>query len=123
MAVPGIGLQSTIQFQPRNANQRGLADAATKNETQTTAPGNSAEKTNNEPSLFNPVVKATQSNQVTTSRRNLAEIESVRNSFQIQKENLKLQGRPAKALQSFLDVADFERKDELTSLVGLDIFV
>jgi len=43
--------------------------------------------------------------------------------LQYQSERNNLKGASGKAVQSFLEVADYERKDELTGMVGIDIFI
>ena len=122
MAIPGIGLLTTTQFAPRSAEQRGNAQ---KNENQTaiTVSNEAAQTTNSKATAFAPVPASTNSNKSTTSRQDLAELETLRNRFQLQQESKTPQGESGKALQSFLDVADFERKDELTSLYGFDIII
>jgi len=121
MAIPGIGLQSIIQFPPRNTNQRALTDVPSKNESQSGVLPSTAESVELKSTLFTAISQPSKSDEATNSRRNL--VETVRNRFQLQNETLNRQGGPAQAVQSFLDVANFERKDELTSLVGIDIFI
>lgn len=121
MAIPGIGLQSILQFAPRNTNQRGLIDGTSKNETQTGILPSSTESTDPKSTLFTAISQPSSSNEATASRRNL--VETVRNRFPLQNENVKRQNRSSQAVQSFLDVANFESKDELASLVGIDVFI
>ena len=124
MAVPGIGLQTTTQYAPRSNEQRALSkdDITSKNETQTAAAESTGQNSTAKGALFPTVTQSTDTTESTTSRQSLAELESIRNRFQLQQEGQKLKGQSAKALQSFLDVAEFERKDDLNSLIGLDIF-
>jgi hypothetical protein len=123
MAVPGIGLQSTAQFAPRSTAQRNLSKSGSnklstqpsKNETQSTNVSNTEQGSTPKSVLFSAVPKTTNTSESVSSRKNLTEIENFRSRFQIQESN--------KAVQSFLEVADLERKDELTSLLGIDIYI
>ena len=124
MAIPGIGLQTTPQnlLSSSRIPVKSAVDAS-KNESET---GNVAEKAqgtaaNN--ALFSAVPESSDVTQSISSRRGLAELEAARNRFQLQQEGLLSQGESGKAVQSFLDIANFERKDELINLVGIDIFI
>lgn len=121
MAISGIGSQATAQFAPRSVEPR---EKIINNEPQTNlAVTNNAKSVETNTTLFTPVPANVNTSKSTTSRRDLAEVETIRNRFQLQKEGGNFQSESGKALQSFLDVADFERKDELTDLVGIDLFV
>jgi len=126
MAIPGIGLASTTQFAPRSvdSNSNAAADKALKNESQSVSVTNSGTQTNeSKPVPFTTIPALPSTNKATSSRQDLAELETNRNRFQLQQESKKLEGETGKALQSFIDVADFERKDELESLYGFNIVV
>ena len=134
MAVPGIGLQSTTQFAPRSNDSRALnkggasySQSASEN-TKAVANSSTLDTTNQantgQAALFTPVPQSPNSNKSTANpRQNLVEVETARNRFQLQGEKGQGQGRSGKAVQSFLDVADYERKDDLATLVGIDLYI
>ena len=122
MAISGIGSQTITQFPARtatsgekNLNKEANLTVATNNNT-----GKATETTT---SLFKSVNNAPTTNKSTDSRSNLSTIEANRKRFQLQSESQKSEGSSSKAIQSFSDVANFERKDELNSTFGIDIFV
>ena len=122
MAISGIGSQTIAQFPARTAtsgekNLKKEADlsVATNNNTR-----KAAETTT---SLFKSVNNTPTANKPTDSRSNLSTIETNRQRFQLQSESQKSEGSSSKAIQSFSDVANFERKDELNSTFGIDVFI
>lgn len=127
MTIPGIGVASIAQFAPRTVDTNGKlsADKQAKNEAQATvSTSNTAVQiSDSKATLFTSVPATTNTNKAISSRNSLTEIETNRNRFQLQQESPKPQGESAKALQSFLDVADYQRKDEMNSLYGFDIVV
>lgn len=125
MAIHTIGIQSAIQYELRSTE---LRDNQLKTTQQTIEPAVAGSKSNViltevNTSFFPPVAATTNTSKTTSSRRDLAELETIRNQFQLESQSGRLQGESAKALQSFLDVADFERKDTLTALYGIDIYI
>ncbi len=129
MAIPGIGLQSPQQLARPLADQQGSAKSANKNRTSSELAAEQASSTNltdkkqsSNTELLAPVKPSIDSTRTETSRKNLVEIETSRKRFKLQKE-LGMKGAQGKAVQSFLEIADFERKDELSNLVGIDIFI
>ena len=134
MAVLGIALQSTAQFAPRSNDSRALNKAGTANnqpatentktEANSTALASTDQANSGQATLLTPVPQSPTTNQsVANPRQSLVEVETARNRFQLQGENGRGQGSSGKAVQSFLDVADFERKDDLATLVGIDIYI
>jgi len=133
MAVSGIGLQSSTQFVPRSKNggrdgtqdvaNNKLSSKASTNELQRADTNSPVQSKSTQETRFDAVPQAANTYKSTTSRKDLTQVEASRNRFQLQQNDQKSQGRSAKALQSFLDVADFERKDDLTKMVGIDIFI
>ena len=124
MAISGIGLQVTPQHNNRIV---GPTDKQLKEELQATNVARSDASQNikegNKSARFPVVPIATDTNKPTSSRRDLAELETFRNKFQIQDESANAKGPSANAVQSFIEVAEFQKKDELNELVGIDIFV
>jgi len=131
MAIPGIGLQSSYQLTRPFADQQNSSKSENKNRAtrelpteQTQATATSTDKSeNSKTALLAPVEQSANSTEADTSRKNLVEIETARKRFQLQKEENNDKGPSGKALQSFLEVANYERKDELTNMVGIDIFI
>ena len=133
MAIPGIGLQSTTQFAPRSNEQRALnkggansqlATETAKTEANSSALSSSNQASANQAALLTPVPQLPNTSKPTSNpRQSLVEVETARNRFQLQGEKGRGQGSSGKAVQSFLDVADYERKDHLTNLVGIDIYI
>lgn len=131
MAVTGIGLQSTAQFAPRSNDSRALnkggannplTNENTKANTNANALAASNQANTGQAALLTPVPQSPDTNKPTTNpRQSLVEVETARNRFQLQGD--KGQGRSGQAVQSFLDVADYERKDDLATLVGIDIYI
>jgi hypothetical protein len=122
MAISGIGSQTITQFPARTAtsgekNIRKEADLSVALNNNT---GKTSETTT---SLFKSVNNTTGTNQPSDSRSNLSNIETNRKRFQLQTESKKSEGNSNKAIQSFSDVANFERKDELNSTFGIDVFI
>jgi hypothetical protein len=122
MAISGIGSQVTGQFAPRTAESREKI-ISPEPQNKLAVQANTVKSPETNTTLFTPVPANANSSKNTSSRRDLAEVETIRNRFQLQKEGGSFQGESGRALQSFIDVADFERKDELTNLVGIDLFV
>ena len=122
MAISGISSQITAQFAPRTAESREKV-ISPEPQNKLAVQETSVKSTETKTTLFTPVPANANTSKNTSSRRDLAEVETIRNRFQLQKEGGSYQGESGKAVQSFLDVADFERKDELTTLVGIDLFV
>ena len=138
MAISGIGLQSNLQFPSRNSNQRAANNAgsgnqivkdnnnSSKNEklssSVASSVGGSSESTNTKTPLFAPVSQSANTIKSDTSRKNLVEVETARNRFKLQSDNQD-KSKLGKSVQSFVDVANFERKDELQEIVGIDIFI
>ena len=129
MIIPGVGSQITQALgKPSartDANQNSELDPEQNNPasvTPNTASGQSESVTPNLPGApLNPVGPANNTDAAQNSRQSLAELEAVRVRFQLQRESQFKS--PNKAIQEFLDVADFERRDELTNLVGFDLKV
>ena len=121
MAISGIGSQTITQFPQRAVN------SAEKDLNKTADTTQAVKTTSDKPSetnstRFKAVVATNETDSSRTSRRNLSEDELNRQRFQIQSESRTSQGQSGKALQSFIDVADFERKDELNNSTGFDVF-
>ncbi|MFT5451595.1 MAG: hypothetical protein ACI9N9_001081 [Enterobacterales bacterium] len=121
MAISGIGSQTITQFPPRTAtsgekNLKKEADVSV-------ALNNTGKTTETTTTLFKSVNNSSAVNQSTDSRSDLSNIETNRKRFQLQTESKKPEGKSSKAIQSFSDVANFERKDELNSTFGIDIFI
>ncbi|MCP3675905.1 MAG: hypothetical protein GY829_15760 [Gammaproteobacteria bacterium] len=133
MSVPGIGLQTTTQFAPRPNNSRALNKGATniqpasentKADANSNALAASNQTNTGQAALLIPVTQPPNTNKSTTNQRqNLVEVETARKRFQLQGEKGQDLGGSGKAVQSFLDVADYERKDDLATLVGIDIYI
>lgn len=127
MAIPSIGLSATLQYSSRSAE---LRENQSRNDSKTavvTSGGDGQPKatqpTSTAITLFPAVTATPNINKSTTSRRDLADLEAIRNRQPLQGDSRNLQSKSGRALQSFLEVADFERKDELTNLYGIDIFI
>lgn len=122
MAISGIGSQSITQFPARTAtsgekNLKKEADISV-------APNNNTGKASEDTTtLFKSVNNTSTTNQPKDSRSDLSTIETNRKRFQLQTESQKPKDKTSKAIQSFSDVANFERKDELNSTFGIDIFI
>ena len=132
MAIPTIGIQPTLQYTSRTGEPRGSAAKENqsggnqlKNETQpvTSNNGGVTQTTTTKVAVFSPVPETVNASKTTSSRRDPAQLETFRNSFQLQKENNNLTRESGKALKSFADVAEFERKDEFANRHGIDIFI
>jgi len=132
MAIPGIGLPSSYQLARPSAEQNNASKGGSNNRlnretiaeqpTNTTAANN--DKTENSKSdLLAPVEQSIATTESTTSRKSLTEIETARRQFQLQRDKNNQNDPTGKALQSFLEVADFERKDEMNTMLGIDIFI
>ncbi|MCP4414626.1 MAG: hypothetical protein GY808_18885 [Gammaproteobacteria bacterium] len=103
------------------SNNRLSRDAAAEQSSNTIA---TTDKTvNSKNTLLAPVEQSIATTETTTSRKSLTEIETARRQFQLQSDKNNQNGPTGKALQSFLEVADFERKDEMNTMLGIDIFV
>ena len=122
MAVSGIGSQTITQFPTRTATsgENNLRKEADSSVAQNNNTGKTSETTT---TLFKSVNNATDTNKSTDSRSDLSNIETNRKRFQLQTESKKLEGSSNKAIQSFSEVANFERKDELNSTFGIDIYI
>ncbi len=139
MAVSGVGIQSVAQFIPRSSGElreqqlkseqrnshsnSGVINSNAATETNISVINSTTANDANKSELITTVPAPLNTNQATPSRRDLADAQSSRTQFQLQKESRVSSGESGRALQSFIDVADFERKDELTNLVGIDIFI
>ncbi len=133
MAVPGIGLQTTIQFAPRSNDSRALnkdvannpsSSEKTNADTNFNALAPSSQANTGQAALLTPVPQSPNTSKSTTNpRQSLVEVETARNRFQLQGDKGRGQGRSGQAVQTFLDVADYERKDDLAMLVGIDIYL
>lgn len=132
MAIPGIGIPSSYQLarpaaeqntaSKGNSNNRLGRDASAEQSSGSLAVNN--DKTDNSQSaLLAPVVQSVATTESTTSRKSISEIETARRQFQLQADKNNQNGPTGKALQSFLEVADYERKDELNTMLGIDIFI
>ena len=125
MAIPGIGTQSLASFSPNQTGAR--SDVRDKSLARESQPSTALTTANIEAStksttLFNPVASTNNADKSTTSRRDLSELETFRTRFQFQKANSP-DSDSARAVQSFVDVANFESKDEFNTLYGIDITV
>jgi len=122
MAISGIGSQTITQFPQRTATsgEKNLSKEANIASTATNSTGKTAETS---PTLFKSVSDTTSTNKSSTSRGDLSTIETNRKRFQLQAEARKTEGKSGKALQSFIDIANFERKDELNTTFGIDVFI
>ncbi|RLA04345.1 MAG: hypothetical protein DRQ47_03515 [Gammaproteobacteria bacterium] len=122
MAISGISVQPNAQYVPRSVDS---SEKPLKNEQQNSQAVSSekASQAVNQESRFPAISPSAENNKTATSRRDLTELETLTNSFRLQREASKPNGELDKALQSFIDVADFEHKDELASSIGIDIFV
>ena len=122
MAISGIGSQTITQFPARTATsgEKNLRKEADSSVALNNNIGKTTEVTT---TLFKSVNNTTATNQSTDSRSDLSTLETNRKRFQLQTESQKPESRSSKAIQSFADVANFERKDELNSTFGIDIFI
>ncbi len=131
MAIPGIGLPSSYQLARPSAEQNNAPksgsntrlsrDASAEQSSNTIATTDKTENSKN--ALLAPVEQSIATTETTTSRKSLTEIETARRQFQLQSDKNNQNGPTGKALQSFLEVADFERKDEMNTMLGIDIFI
>jgi len=132
MAIHGIGLPSSYQLtrpaaeqnnaSKGNSNNRLSRDTSAEQSSSTIAV-NSDKTDNSQSALLAPVVQSVSTTETTTSRKNINEIETARRQYQLQSDRNNQNGPTGKALQSFLEVADYERKDELNTMLGIDIFI
>ena len=122
MAISGIGSQSITQFPPRTASS-GENNLKKEADTSVTLNNNTGKTSETTTTLFKSVNNTSTTNQSKDSRSDLSTIETNRKRFQLQSESQKLKDKSSKAIQSFSDVANFERKDELNSTFGIDIFI
>jgi hypothetical protein len=122
MAISGIGAQTITQFPARTATsgEKNLPKDANIAVGQNNNTGKTTETTT---TLFKTINNSTAANKSTDSKTDLSTIETNRKRFQLQTESKNLKDQSSKAIQSFSDVANFERKDELNSTFGIDIFV
>lgn len=144
MAISGIGLHSSNQFATRSAGQHALnKDSSVNSKSSNTKSAdnnlqssviNQSNKSDGARTTLLPAVPGSSSTlKSTTSRQDLVEVETSRKRFELQNTgrgekgqgvNRQLNNSPSnKALQTFIDVADFERKDDLTNLVGIDFYI
>jgi hypothetical protein len=128
--IPSIGsqIQSTFAGTSRpSSGARADTNDAVANKEPTSAANSTNEATSSSQSPvvsgapFTPTTSTQQTEAGQSSRQDLVELEAVRVRFQLQREAQLSSGN--RAVQEFLEVADFERREQLTSLVGLDIKV
>ncbi|MCP4272379.1 MAG: hypothetical protein GY781_10490 [Gammaproteobacteria bacterium] len=131
MAIPGIGLPSSYQLARPAAEQNNAAKGGSNNRLSRDASAEQSSNTiatsdktaNSKNALLAPIEQSIATTETTTSRKSLTEIETARRQFQLQSDKNNQNGPTGKALQSFLEVADFERKDEMNTMLGIDIFI
>lgn len=121
MAIPGLGPQTLIQFNQGSANKTAESNAINKNNNVVST--GTSQPADTKTALFTAIPSTANTSQTETSRRDLAEVETARNRFQLQTESEKKSTSASKSLQTFIDVAEFEAKDEFQGLYGLDIFI
>ncbi|PCJ45619.1 MAG: hypothetical protein COA74_15340 [Gammaproteobacteria bacterium] len=122
MIISGFGPQANTQFPLRTVPtaESGLRGGS---ETSVTSNNNSVKSTELTTTLFQSVPASPSTNQSTSSKSELSNIEANRRRFELQTESQNASGMTGRALQSFNDVASFEQKDELSSLYGIDIYI
>jgi len=133
MAVSGIRLQSVAQFVPKSGTQKrtqrlanAASDPALRLNSDNASQNNAAVINSQNPqqivksALFTPVPATTRNLKSTNSSR---ATDQTNNRNTVQRDSSRASNPTGKALQLFQDVADFERKDALTNLVGIDLYI
>lgn len=129
MAIAGIGSGVGLNILPTRqelapASERSNIPAGRQSEASTSSTivsGDGSQQTTNSGARFDPAAAGNQLSSNSQDRRNPADIEALRNQFGLQSDNS--QATPNRAVSSFVAVAQFEQRDEISSATGIDIFV
>ena len=128
MAISGIGAGIGLNILP---TRQDLTPASERGNTSTTRQADSGSGATqqtttgqtlvNPGTRFDPTSAGNQLNANSQDRRNPADIEALRNQFGLQSDNAP--ASPNRAISSFIAVAQFEQRDEISSTTGIDIVV
>ena len=128
MTIPGIGSGVGLNILP---TRQDLSPAAERNniansrQTDANTAGTAVSRDGGQQAVnsgarFDPATPGNQLNGNSDDRRNPADIEALRNQFGLQSDNA--EAPTNRAVQSFVSVAEFEERDEISTATGIDVF-